>query len=481
MFTLHDILQGNAGKVSIYVYGAAMPGPQLTFRSAHHDSRQIQPGDLFVAIKGAKVDGHSFIPAVARSGASGAICTEPASEVPPNFLQIIVPNVVEALHATARVRTQRQQHTTLTGITGSNGKTSTKEAVAAVLSRKAPTLKTQASYNNEIGYPLTLLRLEPQHRYAVLEMGAQWVGELTWLCNTIARPDWSIITSVGAAHLEFFGSQERVLIAKTELVQALTPDGIAILNYDDVNVRGMSAKTQARVLHYGLGDGAEVRGSDIGGDTLFGRSFTLQYHGQQRRIQLRLPGEHGITIALAAAAAGCAAEMPLDEIGTALEALTPARGRCEMKPGPNGSILIDDTYNANRQSILAITRAMHDAKMTPQGRRWAVLGDIFELGPFAREEHRASGKALAGTIDYLVAIGDAARFYVEGAIEAGIPEQHTYYYCANVDNTAELEAAKRAAADLLKHEVQSDDLVLLKGSRGMRMETLIDMLMNVHI
>src|SRR5579884_576225 len=477
MFTLNDILQGNVGKVSLH--SATIPNPELIFHSAHHDSRQIQPGDLFVAIKGTNVDGHSFIPDVARSGASGVLCTELASDVPPNFLQIVVPNVVEALHATARVRTQRQQNTTLIGITGSNGKTSTKEAVAAVLNCKAPTLKTQASYNNEIGYPLTLLRLEPQHRYAVLEMGAQWVGELAWLCNTIARPDWSIITSVGAAHLEFFGSQERVLIAKTELVQALTADGLAILNYDDLNVRGMNEKTRARVLFYGLGDGAEVRGSDIGGDTLFGRSFTLHYHEQEKRVQLHLPGEHGVTIALAAAAAGCAAEMPLDEITMALEALAPAKGRCEIKPGPNGSVLIDDTYNANRQSILAITRAMRDTKQAQQGKRWAVLGDIFELGPFAREEHRNSGRALAGTVDYLVAIGDAARFYVEGAIEAGMPEEHTYYYCADVNNTAELEAAKRAAADLLTHTIQSGDLLVLKGSRGMRMETMIAMLMNI--
>src|SRR5581483_9704887 len=203
MFTLDDILQGNTNGVRIH--SNAPSDPQLVFRSAHHDSRQIEPGDLFIAIKGAKVDGHRFIHAVARAGALGALCTEPAEDVPPGFLQIIVPDVVAALHATARVRTARQQNTTLIGITGSNGKTSTKEAVAAVLSRKAPTLKTQASYNNEIGYPLTLLRLEPQHRYAVLEMGAQRVGELAWLC-TIATPNWSLITTVGSSHLEYFGS-----------------------------------------------------------------------------------------------------------------------------------------------------------------------------------------------------------------------------------------------------------------------------------
>ncbi len=259
MFTLNDVLQGNLDKVRLL--SSQSPNPNMIFRSAQHDSRQVRPGDLFIAIKGAKVDGHRFISTVAQAGAAGALCSEPIDDVPDDFLQIVVPDVVAALHATARIRTQRQEHTTLIGITGSNGKTSTKEAIAEVLGHKAPTLKTQASYNNEIGYPLTLLRLEPEHRYAVLEMGAQWVGELAWLCRTIATPNWSLITNVGASHLEFFKSQERVVIAKSELVQALSSDGIAILNYDDLNVRGMAAKTQARILYYGLEDGAEVRAS----------------------------------------------------------------------------------------------------------------------------------------------------------------------------------------------------------------------------
>src|SRR6266404_5412412 len=275
MITLNDILQGNEGKFCFH--GPAVPDPAQVFPAAQHDSRQVGRGDLFVAIKGAHVDGHCFIPAAAQAGAGAALCSEPADDAPPDFLQIIVPDVVQALDATARVRAARQQNTIFIGITGSNGKTSTKEATAAVLSRQAPTLKTFASYNNEVGYPLTLLRLEPQHRYAVLEMGAQWVGELAWLSNTIARPDWSIITNVGAAHLEYFGSQERVAVAKSELVKVLTPQGIAILNYDDPYVRDMAAQTDARVLFYGLGEGAEVCGSDIAGDTLGGRSLTLHY------------------------------------------------------------------------------------------------------------------------------------------------------------------------------------------------------------
>ena len=474
MFTLNDVLQGNQDNVQLH--GQSAPNPALVFSAAQHDSRLIERGDLFVAIKGVHVDGHQFIPAVAKAGATAALCTRPADDVPPDFLQIVVPDTLLALHATARVRAARQQNTTFIGITGSNGKTSTKEATAAVLGRQGRALKTFASYNNEVGYPLTLLRLEPQHRYAVLEMGAQWVGELAWLSNTIARPNWSIITNVGAAHLEYFGSQERVALAKSELVQVLPAQGIAILNYDDPAVRAMAEQTQARVLFYGCDNGAEVRGSDIAGDTLRGRSFTLHYHGQQQRVQLHVPGAHGVMMALAAAAAGCAAEMHLDDICAALESLSPARGRGEIKAGPNGSTLIDDTYNANRQSIVAIANAMQAAELPPGGKRWVVLGDIFELGRYARTEHRISGEALADKVDYLIAIGDKARYFVEGAILGGMPSDHIHYFPTDVDDEADLEVAKRAAAEVLRQGVLDTDLVLIKGSRGMRMETILGML-----
>ncbi len=219
-----------------------------------------------------------------------------------------------------------------------------------------------------------------------------------------------------------------------------------------------------------------MRGSDIRGDELRGFRFTLSYHGRSVPVQLHLPGAHGVSTALAAAAAGCAAGMPLDAIRDALESLAPARGRCEIKPGPNGSTLIDDTYNANRQSILAITHAMRSTGLAPGGKRWAVLGDIFELGKYARDEHYQSGEYLAGRVDYLVAIGDEARYYVEGAISAGLPADHTWLFPANVESKAELDAAKSAAAALLKQRVQRDDLVLLKGSRGMQMETMLPLL-----
>ncbi len=473
MFTLNDIVTGNAD--NFHFSTTAQVDLDQIFFEAHHDSRLIQPGDLFLARKGEASDGHRFIARAAQAGAGATLCQEPASDAPPEFLQIVVPDVLKALHATARTRAQRQQNTLFIGITGSNGKTSTKDAVATVLSRQAPTLKTFASYNHELGFPQTLLRLEPQHRYAVLEMGAQWVGELRWLSETIARPDWSLITNVGAAHLDYFGTQERVAEAKSELVQVLRPEGVAILNYDDPNVRAMRDKTAARVLFYGLSPDAHVYGDEITGDPLRGLGFTLNYQYTQRHVQLHLPGTHSPMTALAAAAAGVAAEMHLDDICAALEELRPPPGRCEVKVGPNGCTLLDDTFNANRQSILAALQTISGSEVGRQGKRWIVLGDIFELGQYAQQEHFTSGEAIAGVADYLVAFGDKARFYVEGAQHAGMRPEQTRYFSADVENAAELEATKRAVADLLIREVHSEDLVLLKGSHGLHSETMLDM------
>ena len=472
MFTLNDIMQGNDGKIRLE---SALPAdPELVFRSAHHDSRRIGPGDLFVAIKGARVDGHSFIPDVARAGALGALCTELVADVPPHFLQFVVPDVIDALVATARTRAQRQQHTTMIGITGSNGKTTTKEAVAAVLSQRVSTLKTYASYNNEVGLPLTLLQLEPHHRYAVLEMGAERVGELKWLCS-IVRPDWSIVTSVGSAHLRTFGSPERVAIAKGELVEALAPDGVAILNYDDPRVRVMNQRTKARVVYYGMEEGAEVRASDIGGNSLYGHSFTLSYQGKSAPIQLQLPGKHGISIALAAAAVGFLAGLSLDDIRSGLASLSAVQGRDQLKRGPNDSVLIDDSYKANPQATLADIEMMKTAHLPAGARRWAILGDMLDLDKYTRDEHYAIGRALFGAVDYLVAIGTHARFYVEGAQDAGMPAEHIYFFEVDVDDDTALDAAKHEAVSVLIQHVKSGDLLLLKGSNPLRMFTMLEM------
>lgn len=475
MFALKDIIDEN--RVDLILHGSVMVHPDLLFQSAQHDSRQCKQGDLFVAINGARVNGHRFIPDVVQAGAAGALCTETHPEAPSNFLQLVVPDVIKALQATARVRARRQPETVKIGITGSSGKTTTKEAVAAVLGSIAPTLKTYASYNNELGYPLTILRLEPNHSYAVLEMGAERVGELRELCDTIASPDWAVITTVGAAHLKHFGSQENVARAKSELVQVLPKDGIAFLNADDLAVQAMQKQTQARVIFYGRSGEATVQGIDVEGANQFGSYFTLRIEDKKTRVWLRLPGKHGVTIALAAAAVGYAAGIPIEHIGSVLETLRPAQGRGEIKDamGPNGSTLIDDTYNAIRQAIVVAVRAMRATPLAPGGQRWAVLGELLEQGEYAQKEHYAVGVDLPENIDYLVTIGDFARFFVEGAMYAGMPADHIYHFPADPQNIAEVEARKREAAALLKQKVTAKDLVLVKGSNGMRMQTIFSM------
>ncbi len=470
MFSLSDIMKSNDGK--IYLRSDVPPDPDTQFRSAQHDSRQVGPGDLFVAIKGAKVDGHTFIPAVAQAGALGVLCSEPATDVPPHFLQFVVPDVCEALVATARARVRRQEGTTMIAITGSNGKTTTKEAVAAVLAKHAPIVKTYSSYNGDLGLPLTLLCLEPHHRYAVLEMGAERVGEIAWYCG-IVRPDWSIVTSVGSAHLKTFGGLEGVAIAKGELVEALLSDGVAILNYDDQRVCAMKQKTQARVLYYGLKDGAEVRANAIAGDALYGHSFTLSYHDVNLRVLLQLPGKHGIYAALAAASTGFLAGVSPEAICAALGSIRTVKGRGQIKRGPNGSKLIDDSYNANRHSMLAGIEVMSKTE-TKGGRRWAVLGDMLNLGPYSQEEHYLTGQALSGKVDYLVAIGDQARYYVEGAREAGMPGDHLYFFAADPADRSQFEAAKQAAASLLVEEVQGNDILLLKASNDLGVQSMLE-------
>ena len=476
MFCIDDLLQGNQGRISIQ--GDLVPPPDLVFRSARHDSRECGLGDLYVAIKGARVDGHRFIPDVARAGCSGVLCTTPHPEAPAHLLQFIVPDVVKALQLTARHRVLRQPETIKIGITGSNGKTTTKEAIAAVLSASYPTLKTQASYNNELGYPLTLLQLETAHRYAVLEMGAEWVGELRSLCETVARPDWSVITMVGSAHLKHFGTLENVAIAKSELVQVLAMDGIALLNYDDPAVRAMKEKTQARVIYYSREAQTPVHASSIETQGLFGSRFTLHIGDQELQVKLALPGPHGITTALAAAAVGYAASISIDVIRDALETLSPVKGRGEVRQGagPNDSTLIDDTFNANRQSLIAMAQALNVTPLASGGKRWLVLGELLEQGEQSQQEHYASGKELGGIIDRLVVIGDYARYLVASVQEAGIPPEHIYYFPAHPANEAEVEECKQRVAELLKRQVTADDLVLVKGSRGMRMETLFPLL-----
>src|SRR5690349_13147182 len=322
----------------------------MGFAGGAIDSRQVQPGELFVAMRGATMDGHRFIGDAVRAGAAAILCERPDPEALARGVpQVIVASPLDVLQQLAHRRLRAQPYTRVIAVTGSNGKTGVKEATASLLQRLAPTLKTEGNLNTETGLPLTLLRLNPEHRFAVLEMGAQWVGEISSLCR-VAPPDIAVVTVVGPEHLEFFGSLENVAQAEAEAVAALSADGIAILNDDDKAVRAMAKRTRASVLTYGHRPAADVRALRVSGDPLRGLRFTLAYAGQHARVRLNIPGAHAVTTALAAAAVALSCGMTLQAVAASLGEIHPAKRRGEIKPGLNGATLVDDSYNANRQS-----------------------------------------------------------------------------------------------------------------------------------
>lgn len=466
MFT-SDELQAAAGARAL---GGA---PPESFPGAAVDSRQVRPGELFVALRGERTDGHRFIAAAVAAGAAAILCAAPdpmatARGVP----QVVVPDPLATLHRLAHEHLMAQPATRVIGIAGSNGKTSAKEATAALLQRLAPTLKTEGNLNTETGLPLTLLRLEPEHQLAVLEMGAQWVGEVAMLCR-IAPPDVAVVTTVGPEHLEYFGSLERVIQGEGEVVEALAPDGVAILNADDEHVRGMAARTLARALFYGRDDSAQVRALDVDGDPLWGLRFTLAYEGARAPVQLHLPGEHAVTTALAAAAVALTYGMDLPAIAAGLAELRPAKRRGETKRGVNGSTLVDDSYNSNRQSALAAIALLRGARVAGGATRWLVFGDMLELGVHAPEEHAAVGAAAAGAVDELVLVGTEVRATAEAALRAGMPAQRIHLFTARLDQPVALAEARREAAALVRGRVKAGDLLLVKGSLGVGMDTVV--------
>jgi UDP-N-acetylmuramoyl-tripeptide--D-alanyl-D-alanine ligase len=466
MFTRDELIAA-AGATPI---GGVLP---MRFAGGAVDSRQVRHGELFVALRGEHTDGHRYIGQAVRAGAAAILCVRPGEEASARGVpQVVVPDPLDVLQRLAQQHLRTQPYTRVIAITGSNGKTSVKEATAALLQHVAPTLKTEGNLNTETGLPLTLLRLCPDHRLAVLEMGAQWVGEISTLCR-IAPPDVAVVTVVGPEHLEFFGSLESVARAESEAVVALPPDGIAILNDDDRAVRKMARQTRARIVTYGRRTAAMVRAQRVSGDTLGGFRFTMSYAGQKERVALHVPGQHAITTALAAASVALSCGMTLHDAAAALGAIRPVKRRGVILPGINGSTLIDDSYNANRQSALAAIDILVGAKIPPGARRWLVFGDMLELGTYAQAEHAAVGTAAAGRVDELVLVGAEVQATAEGAIQAGMPQWRVRLFPASLGNPAELAAARRAAAAYLREYVRLHDLVLVKGSMGVGMDAVV--------
>jgi len=436
---------------------------RMEIRGVSIDSRTIQAGELFVAIKGDRFDGHDFVPAVMQKGAWGALVER--SMLESRFsslggLKNILPveDTLYALQEMAYMH-RRQFSFPVVGITGSNGKTTTKEMLASILEQKGPVLKNEGNLNNHIGVPLTLLKLNAGHTAAAVEMGMSAPGEIDTLARLVG-PDIAVITNVGPAHLEFLKTMDGVAQAKSEVLDHLKPGGAAVLNGDDHYFEMLKKKFSGRVLSFGIDGKADVRATDINQGRDF-TGFTLEAFGSQAPIRLRAVGKHNIYNALAAAAAAFATGMTVDAVKKGLDDFVPFALRSELREVA-GRIVLVDCYNANPASMEAALSTL--ISLRSGGQVIAVLGDMLELGKASVEAHRALGAAAARLgVDVVVIVGPLAKHTAEGAIDAGMARDRV------------LEAGSPAgAAALLKKHSRPGDAVLIKGSRGMKMEKVLE-------
>ena len=477
MLTLDEVLLGVQAPEERQQPAIPPAFQQVAFSEVVIDSRAATPGTLFVALRGEHADGHDFLADALARGALGALVrraqvatllpgrpyalVDPASgaglegAAPELSLLIAVDDPLAALQRLAAYH-RRLFTPTVIGITGSVGKTSTKEVTAAVLRRRYCTLKNPRSYNNEATLPVALLQLTADHEVAVLEMGTFGPGEIT-LLTQIARPHLGIVTNVGPSHLERMGSLEVIAQAKSELVQALPADGYAILNIDDPRVRAMATVTPARPFFYGLDPAADLWADAIESRGLEGIAFRAHYAGESIFLRLPLLGRHSVHTALAAAAAGLLLDLGWDAIIEGLRD-TSAQLRLLAVPGIGGAMLIDDTYNASPASSLAALNLLAEL----DGRRIVALGDMLELGSFEEQGHRMVGRRVAEVADLLIVVGQRARWIADEAQAAGMPADRIMRLTTNQEVIA-----------VLRPIIKAGDYVLIKGSRGMAMEEIV--------
>ena len=422
------------------------------------DSRTLRPGELFVAIAGPHFDGHDFLAQAQARGAAAALVHRQLAEV--SALPLLqVADTTRALADLGRyVRTRAA--VTVVAVTGSVGKTTTKEMTASLLDRLGPVLKTEGNLNNQYGLPLTLLRLTPEHRYAVLELGMSTPGELRAL-SAMARPDLAVITRVAPVHLEFFASVDQIAAAKAEILEGLGEGGVAVLNGDDPRLRRVGETHRGPVVWFGSDRGFDVSAENWRG-TVYGTRFDLRLAGQTLEVALPLPGLHFLTNFLAAAAVAHRLGMSPRAIAEAAVGMKAAPHRGEVLRLGEGVTLLDDCYNSNPAAVEAAVAAL---ALAAGRRRVAVLGDMLELGPSGPDLHQQVGELVVSGLDALVAVGPLARGFLEGARQA---------HFDSVSLHAFPDAAAAAAA--VPELVGPGGAVLVKGSRGVRMESIVEAL-----
>jgi UDP-N-acetylmuramoyl-tripeptide--D-alanyl-D-alanine ligase len=441
------------------------------------DSRTLIPGSMFVALPGESVDGHDFVEDAFERGASYALIDRPVAEgirvidlrteADVDFDQemevpfcLLVDDALTALQQVAKVWRERLDLRVI-GITGSVGKSTTKELTTTVLKQRYRTLKNPGNLNNEIGLPMTLWRLGEGHQRAVLEMGFYVPGEIEFLCD-LARPVVGVVTTIGTVHAERAGSQEEIARGKAELVRSLppAPEGTAILNFDDPLVREMANETEARVFSYGLSPEADLWADNVEGLGLDGIRFRLHYQGETIHLKVPLIGRHSVHTVLRAAAVGLIEGLSWEEISWGLRS-EHTQLRLVAVKAASGAMILDDTYNASPKSMLADLNLLEE--MT--GRKIAVLGDMLELGLYEAQGHRKVGLRAAEVADELVTVGELGQLIAQAAAEAGLEEDRIHTFLDSNE-----------VIDFLDGYLMENDVVLVKGSRGMRMDKIVSAL-----
>lgn len=446
------------GEIATVVGGAVEPDHHAVLVSgdAFRDSRDVVAGGLYVALAGERVDGHEFAAAAVAAGAAAVLAEHPVSTP-----AVVVPDVVAALGVLARHVVARLPALTVVCLTGSQGKTTTKDMLAVVLADQAATVATVESLNNEIGLPLTALRATPDTRYLVAELGTRGHGQLTYLTD-IVSPDVGLVLNVGVAHIGEFGDQDGIARAKGELVAALPFDGLAVLNADDPRVLAMTSRTSARIVTFGVGDDSDVTYSAVALDTDGHATMRLSWQGQTAELALRYVGEHHVANAAATAAAALGLGVGLESVVASLRVAEPAsHWRMALSTSPDGVTVINDAYNANpdstRAALVALTRI---GERRGGARTIAVVGEMRELGDTSRDAHEAMGRRAAELgVRRLVVVGPVARPAVAGAAAV-----------AGWSGSAEYVDDGESALALLRSMVAPGDVVLVKASRATGLE-----------
>jgi UDP-N-acetylmuramoyl-tripeptide--D-alanyl-D-alanine ligase len=451
----------------------------LEISEAVIDSRQVIPGSMFIALSGENTDGHLYLGDAFKNGASVALVQQDTAgqfvtvdlRGRPNLTEMTLPSgllrgapiclrvddTLKALQQIARDH-RRRMNLRVIGITGSVGKSTTKELIAEVLGQRYRTLKNIGNLNNEIGLPLSMLRMTPEHERAVLEMGFYVPGEIALLC-LLAEPVVGVITNIGTVHAERAGSQEMIAHGKSELVQALppSPHGVAILNYDDPWVRWMADRTNARVFYYGLDPAAELWADHVEGMGLDGIRFRLHYHNEVLHLRVPLIGRHSVHTALRAAAVGLVEGLTWGEV---IHGLQEARSQLRLVAtrSTTGALLLDDSYNASPESTLAALNLLQEL----EGRKIAVLGEMLELGQYEQQGHEKVGLRAAEVADRLILVGQRAKIIGQAALSGGLSARRITW----VEDVPE-------AIQILRAELKEGDVVLIKGSHGLRMDRIV--------